>query len=73
MKEGDDHVNYITARAVGLAEYLIKKGMDVDDAIEYSVSKYIKNPKLDINRLMKEVKKEVKDKLKERGHEEDNY
>lgn len=62
-------MNYITNRAVCLAKYLIKKGLSVDDAIEYSISKYIKNPKLNIDLLNRKVRKEIEDYLKERGYE----
>lgn len=53
-------MNYITSRAVQTAKYLIKKGVDPKDAIEITIDKYIKNPKLDIAKLIKVIKKEIK-------------
>ena len=53
-------MNYITGRAVSLAKYLIKQGLDPKDAIEISIRKYINNPKLDIKKLINKIKKEIK-------------
>lgn len=50
-------MNYITARAVATAKYLIKRGLDPKDAIEITISKYIYNPKLDIKKLTNAIKK----------------
>ena len=56
-------MNYITKRAVSMARYLIKHGIDPKWAIEITISKYINNPKLDINKLMKVIKKEIKEEF----------
>ena len=53
-------MNYITSRAVQTAKYLIKRGLDPKDAIEITIDKYMKNPKLDISKLIKVIKKEIK-------------
>ena len=53
-------MNYITARAVATAKYLIKRGLDPKDAIEITISKYIHNPKLDIKKLTNAIKKAIK-------------
>ena len=53
-------MNYITQRAISTARYLIRKGIDPTWAIEITISKYINNPKLDINKLMKAIKKDIK-------------
>ena len=53
-------INFITMRAISLTKYLIKQGIDPYDALYISISKYIKNPKLDIKKLIKTVKKELK-------------
>ena len=53
-------MNYITARAVATAKYLIKRGLDPKDAIEITVSRYISNPKLDIKKLTNAIKKAIK-------------
>ena len=53
-------MNYVTARAVSLTKYLIKQGLSPSDAISISISKYIKNPKLDIKKMIKKIKKEIK-------------
>ena len=52
--------DYITNRAISISRYLIKNGVDPKEAIEITISKYIKNPKLNINKLIKEIKKETK-------------
>ena len=53
-------MNYITQRAISTARYLIKQGIDPKWAIEVAISRYMNNPKLDINKLIKTIKKEIK-------------
>lgn len=53
-------MNYITARAVAQAKYLIKRGLTPKEALEITIDKYIRCPKLNINKLIKVIKKEVK-------------
>ena len=53
-------MNFITKRAVSKAKYLIRNGVDPKDAIEISISRYMINPKIDIKKLIEEVKKEIK-------------
>ncbi len=53
-------MNYITARAVAQTKYLISKGLEPKEACEIIIDKYIVNPKLNISKLIKEIKKEIK-------------
>lgn len=53
-------MNFITKRAISTAKYLIRNGVDPKDAIEMSISKYMNNPKINIKKLIEEVKKEIK-------------
>ena len=56
-------MNYITKRAISTAKYLIRRGIDPKDAIEITVDKYIQNPKLNIHKLIKEIKKSLKEDM----------
>ena len=56
-------MDFITQRAISKAKYLIRKGVDPKEAIEISISKYIKNPKINIGLLIKEIKKSIKSDL----------
>lgn len=64
-------MNYITKRAINTAKYLIKRGIEPKDAIEITVDKYIKNPKFNIDKLVREIKKSLKEDMIE--VEEFNY
>ena len=64
-------MNYITKRAISTAKYLIRRGIDPKDAIEITVDKYIKNPKFNIDKLVREIKKSLKEDMIE--IEEFNY
>lgn len=56
-------MNYITSRAYNMTKYLIEKGVDPEDALQITISKFITNPKLDISKLTKRVKKDIKHDL----------
>lgn len=53
-------MNFITMRAINLTKYLISQGMDPMEACYISINKYIHNPKLDIKKLIKTIKKSIK-------------
>ena len=55
--------DYLTERAVSMTKYLISKGVDPKDAIEITISKYIYNPKFNIDKLVKTVEKEIKHEI----------
>lgn len=52
--------DYITDRAYNMTKYLISKGVDPEDALQITISRFITNPKLDIAKLTKKVKKDIK-------------
>ena len=55
--------DYITDRAYNMTKYLINKGVDPEDALQITISRFITNPKLNIGRLTRKVKKEIKREL----------
>ena len=55
--------DYITDRAYNMTKYLISKGVDPDDALQITISRFITNPKLNIERLTRKVKKDIKREL----------